>query len=157
MPIVAGRSGSGALAAGVEEPLGGEPGLGRLEAEREVAEPGRLDGRDVALVDALRVEDVDPAADHDLQAGPHLEGAAQSVVAEPDAGELAVGVLQGEVGVAGGADRDPADLALHPQIGEPSVTPQGVADDPGDVRDTEHADRLPVRGRAAGGRLQRIP
>ncbi len=58
-----GRSvGQRSLSRTLEEPLGREPGFERLEPQRQVTEPGGLERRHVQLVDALRVEDVDPAA-----------------------------------------------------------------------------------------------
>ena len=57
------------LAGGVEQALGGQPRLERLEPEREVAEPRRLDRIDVELQRALRLEQVDPAVGDDAQPG----------------------------------------------------------------------------------------
>jgi hypothetical protein len=52
------------LALRVEQALRREARLRLLETEGQVAEARRLDRGDIALVDALRVEDVDPAV-HD--------------------------------------------------------------------------------------------
>ncbi len=114
-----GRSGSGRLRAASKRPSRRQLRLERLEPEGEVAEPGRLDRRDVELVDALGIEHVDPAVGDDPEPGPRLERRGEPVVAEPDAGELAPFVLQREVGVAGARDRDPADLALDPHVAQP--------------------------------------
>ena len=97
--IVAGPRRERALARRVEQALGREARLERLEPEREVAEPGRLERLDVELEGALRLEHVDPAVGDDAQAGLRLERRAQPVVAEPDALELAALVLEREVGV----------------------------------------------------------
>ena len=99
--IVAGRVGSASLAFGREQPFRREPGLERLEAEGQVAEPGRLDRVDVELERALRLEQVDPAVRDDAQPRLRLERGTLPVVAEPDALELVAFVLQREVGVAG--------------------------------------------------------
>ena len=93
-----------------------EPRLERLEAQRQVAEPGRLDRVDVELERALRLVQVDPAVGDDPEPGLGLERRADAVVAEPDALELVALVLEREVGVPGGRHRDPADLALDPQV-----------------------------------------
>ncbi len=55
------------LAAAVEQPLGREPRLELLEADRQVAEARRLEGVDVQLQRALRLEQVDPAVGDDLE------------------------------------------------------------------------------------------
>ena len=115
-PIVRGQSGSGRFLADFEEPLGGELGLHRLEAQREIAEAGWLQRVDVELVGALLLEDVDAAVDDDLEPGLWLEGDARAVVAEDDAAQLGAGVLEGQVGVTGRADADLADLAFDPHV-----------------------------------------
>ena len=152
--IVAGRDGQRPLARRVEQALGGEPGLERLEPEREVAEPGRLDRVDVQLHRAGRLVQVDPAVDDDAQPGLGLERAAPPVVAEPHALELVALVLEREVGVPGGRHRDPPDLALDPQVDEPRVLADGAADGPGDLADGEDAD--PERARGAAGDRRRV-
>ena len=131
--ITAGRSGSGRLRAGVEQALGAEARLERLELQGQVAEPGRLDRAHVELVDPVGVEHVDPAVGDDPQPGPRLVRRGQPVVAEPDALELAALVLEREVGVPGARHGDPADLALDPHVAQPLVAPDRLADGPGDV------------------------
>ncbi len=138
------------LARRLEQALGRQARLELLEAQGQVAEAGRLDGTHVQLVHALLLEHVDPAPDDDPQAGPGLERRADPIVAEPHARELAALVLQREVGVPGGRHRDPADLALDPQVAQPVVGPDCVADG---VAQLGHAqDR---RSDPAGGRLGR--
>ena len=138
--IVAGPGGSGRLRAVVEQPLGRQPRLQRLEAQGQVAEPRRLDRFDVELERALRLEQVDPAVGDDPQPGLRLERRAQPVVAEPDALELVALVLEREVGVPGRRDRDPADLALDPQVGQARVGADRAADRPGDLADAQDPD-----------------
>ena len=137
------------LAGRVEQALLGQLRLERLEPERQVAEARRLDRLDVELERALRLEQVDPAVDDDPEAGLGLERRADPLVAEPDALERAAVVLEAEVGVARGADRHPADLALDPDVAQPLVGADGVADGPRDLADAE--DLQPERaGRRAG-------
>ena len=69
----------------------------------------------------------------DLQPGLRLERRADPLVAEPHALQLGSGVLQREVRVAGGRDRDPPDLALDPQVPQPVVGPHALADRPADL------------------------
>ena len=76
--IVAGRGRQRTLARLVEQALGGEPGLERLEPDREVAEARRLDRLDVELDRALLLEQVDPAVDDDPEARLRLEGGSQA-------------------------------------------------------------------------------
>ena len=117
--IVRGRGGQRPLARAIEQALGRQAGLERLEPDREVAEARRLDRLDVELERALRLEHVDPAVGDDPQPGLGLERRREPLVAEPDALQLAALVLEGEVGVAGARDRDPADLALDPDVAQP--------------------------------------
>ncbi len=123
----------------LEEPLGGELRLHRLEAQGEVAEAGRLQRVDVQLVGALLLEDVDPAVDDDLQSGLRLERDARPVVAEDDAAQLRAGVLERQVGVTGSADADLADLALDPDVSQVRRCAQAIADDPGELGDRPDA------------------
>src|SRR5439155_19234716 len=97
----------------------------------------RLDRLDVQLDRTLLLEQVDPAVDDDPQPGLRLEHGPGPLVAEPDAVEGAAGVLEGEIGVSGAADRDPTDLALDPDVGESRVGSDGLADRPGDVADIQ--------------------
>jgi len=85
----------------VEQALGGETRLERLEPQRQVAEAGRLDRFDVELERALGLEQVDAAMSHDPQPGLGLECGTDALVPEPDALELGSLVLEREVGVTG--------------------------------------------------------
>ena len=76
--IVAGRVRQRSLAGRLEQALGGQPRLERLEAQRQVAEPRRLDRLDVELERALRLEQVDPAVGDDPQPGLRLERGADA-------------------------------------------------------------------------------
>ena len=125
------------LACGVEQAFRSEARLQRLEAQREIPEPSRLQRRDVQLVDALRIEDIDAAMRDDPQARLGLERRRQPVVAEEDARELAARVLEAEVAVAGARDRDAADLAFDPDVLEPLLAPNCLAHRAGDVRDAQ--------------------
>ena len=151
--IVAGRGGQRPLARGVEQALGRQPRLERLEPQGQVAEAGRLDRLDVELERALRLEQVDPAVGDDAQPGLRLERRAEPVVAEPDALELVALVLEREVGVAGRRDRDPADLALDPQVGQARVGADRAADRPGDLADAQDPDAERAR---RGGRRRPV-
>ena len=132
-----GQGGSGRLRRWVEEALGGEPGLDGLEAQRQVADTGRLEAVDVELVGALRLEHVDPAVGHDADAGAGLQRHDHAIVAEDHAAQLGSLVLEREVAVPGGADGDLADLALDPDAAEPRCRADGVADEPRQVADRE--------------------
>ena len=138
--IVAGRGRQRPLAGGLEQALGRQPRLERLEAQGQVAEARRLDRLDVELERALRLEQVDPAVGDDPQPGLRLERRAQPVVAEPDALELVALVLEREVGVPGRRDRDPPDLALDPQVGQARVGADRAADRAGDLADAQDPD-----------------
>ena len=106
------------FAAAVEQALRGQLRLERLEPQGEVAEAGRLEGVDVQLVDALRLEHVDPTMGDEPDPGARLERDHHPVVAEDHAAELGAFVLEREVAVAGGADADLADFALDPQVAQ---------------------------------------
>ncbi len=153
--IVAGPDRQGPLAGRVEQPLGRQPFLERLELERQVPEPRRLDGVDVELHRAGRLVQVDAAVHDDPQPGLGLEGAAHAVVAEPHALELVALVLEREVGVPGGRHRHPTDLALHPQVDQPRVLADRAADGAGDLADAE--DPEPERAGRGGPASRRGP
>ena len=98
-----------ALPRGIEEPLGRQARLRLLEAEGEVAEPGRLDrrprstGRRPARRRRRSGRGRRPAA----RSGPRTGCASRSSRKKTQASWLLL-VLEGEVGVAGGAHRDAA-------------------------------------------------
>ena len=122
-PMTAGRAGSGRLRAESNSPSAASRAFSASNLQGQVAEAGRLDRRDVELVDALGLEDVDPPVDDDAQPGPRLERRGQPLVAEEDAGQLAALVLQREVAVPGRRDRDAPDLALHPDVAQVRLAP----------------------------------
>ena len=110
----------------------------------------------------MRLEQVDPAVDHDAEAGLRLERRTQALVAEPDALELAALVLEREVGVARARDRDAADLALDPEVAQPLVPAHGLADRPAHIADGEDPEpEGPRRHQRLAGRpavlRQRVP
>src|SRR5207302_170494 len=114
----------------LEQALGRELDLELLEAEREVADARRLDRLDVQLERALRLVQVDAAVDHDPQPSLGLERGTDPFVAEPDALELRPLVLEREIRMARRRDRDPADLALDPQVPELLVRADQARDRP---------------------------
>ena len=99
MPMVRGNGGSGALAGGVEEPLGLEPALELLEGELERAHALGLEQLDHQLVFPAREVHVEAAEGQHLHAVLRLEGHAAAAPAEEHAAELGGVVLQREVGV----------------------------------------------------------
>ena len=138
--IVVGRVGQPAFPARLEQALGGQSGLERLEAQGQVADARGLDRLDVELEATVRLVQVHPAVGDDPEPGLGLERRPQPVVAEPDALELALGVLQREVRVAGRRDRDAADLALDPQVGQGRVRADRDPDRPGRLADVQDAN-----------------
>ncbi len=156
-PMTAGRTGSGRFRAGLEQALRRELRLERLEPDGEIAEAGGLDGTHVELVHAARLEDVESPMGHDSQTDPGVERRGHPVVAEPDARQLAAVVLEAEVAVPGARDRHPADLALDPDVAQPLIATDRVADRAGDVAHGEDAERRrsyrrDARGLDTGGR-----
>ena len=135
--IVAGRPGSGRLRSAAKRPSAASLALSASNRRVRSPKPARLDRLDVELERALRLEQVDPAVGHDPQAGLGLERRALPVVAEPDALELVALVLEREVGMPGGGDRDPPDLAFDPQVRQSRVGADGATDRPGDLADAE--------------------
>ncbi len=119
--MTAGRDGSGRLRAASNRPSACKSRLELFELDREVADARRLDRFDVELERALGLVQVDPPVGDDPQAGLGLERVPDPLVAEPDALELRLLVLEREVGVAGRRDRDPPDLALDPQVAKALV------------------------------------
>ena len=155
--IVAGRGRQRTLSCRIEQALGRQPGLERLEAQCQVAQARRLERIDVELERAARLVEVDPAVGDDAEPGLGLERRALAIVAEPDALELVALVLEREVGMARRGDRDPADLALDPQVRQARVLADGAADGAGDLADPEdpYAELAGGRGRSrtrCGGR-----
>src|SRR4029077_12214649 len=58
----------------------------------------------------------------------------------PYALELIALVLQGEIGMTGGRDGDPADLTLDPQVGQARIGPDRATDRARDLADAEDPD-----------------
>ena len=139
------------LAGGVEQALLRQPRLQRLESERQVTEARRLDRLDVELQRALRLEQVDPAVGDDPEARLGLERRPHPLVAEPDALERVALVLEGEVRVAGGLDRHPADLALDPDVAQSLVCADRLSDRPRDLADAEDPESEGAGWRARDG------
>ena len=132
--MTAGRSGSGRLRAASNRPSALSRALSASNWRVRSPNPAGWTAADVELVDAIRVEHVDPAVGDDPQPGPRLVRRGQPVVPEPDALELAALVLEREVRVARARHGDPPDLALDPHVVQPLVAPDGLADGPGDAR-----------------------
>ena len=113
----AGEGRQGALAGGVEEAFGEQAGLELLEGELEGAGAARLEGFGDELELAAGLVDGDAAADEDGEAVGGAKAKELGLAAEEDDGELGVGVLEGEVDVAGGGGAAVGDLAFDPEIG----------------------------------------
>ncbi len=73
----------------------------------------------------------------DPEPGLWLERRSDALVAEPDALERIPLVLEREVGMTGGADGHPADFALDPDVTEPFVGPDRIANRLGDLADPQ--------------------
>jgi len=106
------------LARLVEQTLRGQPRFELLEGKLERSNPLRLDILHDHLIVALGLVDRHPTPADELH--PVLQGEPQGTSDGPeeDRTHLARGVLQGEVGVAGGRDAQVGDLALYPDVGE---------------------------------------
>ena len=112
----AGKGGQRALAFGVEEAFGLEPLLELLEGELQRAGADGLHGFGDELHLAALLVDADAAADQDVQAVFRAEAQQHGLAAEEHDGKLRVGVLEGEVDVAGGRGAEVGDLALDPDV-----------------------------------------
>ena len=135
-----GEARDGAFAVGVEEPLGGELALERLEFGREQPRSGGLHEVDVELVLPARLVDGHHAAhvnEHPL--GQRDRGVAQAGPEEEDARELAAVVLERKILVPRGLFAVVAHLALHPDFAQRSL--DQLAHGAGQFR-----DRKDVRG-----------
>ena len=109
--------GQRALARGVEEAFGLEAFLELLKGELERAGANGLQGFGDELHLAALVVDADAAASEDVLAVFRAEAEQRGLAAEEDDGKLGVGVLQGEVNVAGGRGAQVGDFALDPNVG----------------------------------------
>ena len=112
----AGKRGQRALAVGVEEAFGLEALLQLLEGELQRAGADGLHGFGDELHLAALLVDADAAADQHVQAVFRAEAEKHGLAAEEDDGQLGVGVLEGEVDVAGGRGTVVGDLALDPDV-----------------------------------------
>ena len=112
----AGKGGQRALAVGVEEAFGFEALLELLEGELERACADGLHGFGDELHLAALLVDADAAADQDVEAVFRAEAEKHGLAAEEDDGELGVGVLEGEVDVAGGGGAVVGDFAFDPDV-----------------------------------------
>ena len=136
--IVRGCRGSGRFRAASNRPSAASAALSSSNRIARLPNPRRLERLDVELERALRLEHVHPPVGDDLEPGLRLERRPGPVVAEPHALELRAGVLEREVGVAGGRDRDPPDLALDPQVAQAVVGADAIADRPADLGHRPH-------------------
>ena len=112
----AGKGGQGALARGVEEAFGLEAFFELFEGELQGACADGLHGFGDQLHLAALLVDADAAADQDVEAVLGTEAQEHGLAAEEDDGELGVGVLEGEVDVAGGGGTEVGDFALDPDV-----------------------------------------
>ena len=110
------EGGQGPLASGVEEAFGFEALLELLEGELEGASADGLHGFGDELHLAALLVDADAAADEDVEAVFRAEAEEHGLAAEEDDGELGVGVLEGEVDVAGGGGAVVGDFAFDPDV-----------------------------------------
>ncbi len=112
----AGKGGQRALAVGVEEAFGLEARLELLEGQLQRAGADRLHGLGHQLHLAALLVDADPAANQHVQAVFGAEAEQHRLAAEENDGKLGVGVLEGEVDVAGGRGAEVGDFALDPDV-----------------------------------------
>ena len=146
------------LALGGEEALGGEAGFEFFKFELEAAQAVLEDEADDELVGTARLVNGNLAEGEELEAIAHVEPGAKGVGPEEDAGELAAGVLEGEVEVAAGLAAEIGDLAAYPDFGyrgfEQVLDPAGElgdGEDAGGVRLGDGGHREEERRRPGGG------
>ena len=143
------------LARLVEQALGGQPVAQLLEGQLQRAQPARLHVLADQLVLAARVVDAEPAAGHDVHAVLGLEAQQLQRRAEHHALHLRVGVLEGEVEVAGVPDPGARELAFDPDLGEARL--DQVAQRGGELAhrdDAAHGGALPAAVRRRAGRCR---
>ena len=116
MPTVRGKAGRGRLRVGVEEAFGFEALLELFEGELERACADRLHGFGDQLHLSALLVDADAAANQDMKAVFRAKAQEHGLAAEEDDGELGVGVLEGEVDVAGGGGAIVGDFAFDPDV-----------------------------------------
>ena len=148
-PTRRGQRGQRPLPPGVEEPLGGEPGLQLLEGELERAQAFRLQHLAHELVLAPDGVDVEPAEREDVEPVGRLEAHPPHPAPEEDGPHLGLLVLQREVDVPRGVDPQVRDLALDPEPAEAAL--ERVLDRARELRDREDpAPGVGERQRQAG-------
>ena len=98
-------------------PFREEVGFELFEGELDGAGAARLHGLGDELELAARLVDGDAAPDENGEAITGAEAEELGLAAEEDDGELCVGVLEGEVDVAGGCRAAVGDLAFDPEVG----------------------------------------
>ena len=109
------KTGQGALACGVEQSLGGELQLQRLEAPPQLAFAGFLQVIDDELELAARLVQPDARAQQHLQAVARGRANGQVALAEHGAAHLRILVLEREIPVAGRGAGQVRELAGDPQ------------------------------------------
>ncbi|MNQ69346.1 hypothetical protein D3C85_839370 [compost metagenome] len=107
-----------ALAFGGEQAFGGELFLQGLEGQAQGAVAGRLHRVGDQLVVAAAFEQRDLAAHPYRQAIAQGLAHALGVLPEQCAADLGLGVLEGEIKVAGSGAGEVGNLALHPDLRE---------------------------------------
>ncbi len=115
-PLRMGRQGT--FAGGVEQALGGELFLQRLEGQAQGAIAGRLQRVENQLVIAAPLEQRDLASHLDGQAVAQRLAHPGGVLAEQCAAYLGVLVLEREIDVAGGGAGEVGDFTFDPDLGE---------------------------------------
>jgi hypothetical protein len=112
----AGKCRQGTLARLLEEAFGFEALLELFECELKGTCSDRLHGFSDQLHLAALLVDADAAADQDVEAVFGSEAKEHGLAAEEDDGELGVGVLEGEVDVAGRSGAVIGNLAFDPDV-----------------------------------------
>jgi hypothetical protein len=111
-----GKCGQRAFAFGVEEAFSFEALFELFEGELERARADGLHGFSDKLHLSALLVDADAATDKDVEAVFGTEAEKHGLAAEENDGELGVGVLEGEVDVAGGGGAVVGDFAFDPDI-----------------------------------------
>jgi hypothetical protein len=118
-----------AFACGIEEAFGEEACLELFEGQLDPSRSARLHGVSDELELAARFVDRYAAPDKDCEAVVGAKPKKLGLATEEDDGELGVGILEGEVDVAGRGRAAVGDLAFNPQVG---VSGLDLAADAGD-------------------------
>ena len=136
----AGQEGQQLFASGVEEAFALELLLELLEAFLEAAKPGLQGDLGDELVAAVGFIHADVSEQEEFHACLDGEVLSGGVAGEEHAGQLAAGILEGEVDVAGALTPEIGDFSLHPESGEAVF--QGGLDPSGQVGHLEHVGRF---------------